>query len=192
MQGPPDDWTPGRWGPHWPHSFEPPQQPANTQGSGRGLAALAAGALLLVGYLVAKAIEALTRALRIFVSYDYDNDRHYRHLLSAWSANPRFSFSFEDHSTPKINSEQAARIKAAITVKMKAADCLLVIVGRDTHKSRWVAWEIEKAKELGLALVAVKIERAHRTPPALAGAGAKWAYSFSEAAIAKAVTAANS
>lgn len=137
-------------------------------------------------------VGAITRDLRIFVSYDYDRDRAYRHLLSAWSANRRFSFSFEDHSTPKINSEQAARIKAAITAKMKAADCLLVIVGRDTHRSHWVTWEIEKAKELGLALVAVKVKRAHRTPPALIGAGAKWAYSFTEAAVAKAVAAANS
>jgi len=83
---------------------------------------------------------------KIFVSYDYDNDRSYRNLLSAWDANKSFDFAFEDHSTPKINSEDAGRIKAAISATMAAANCLLVIVGKETWLSDWVGWEIERAK----------------------------------------------
>jgi len=69
------------------------------------------------------------------VSYDYDNDKRYRYLLSAWDANKQFDFEFDDHSTPYINSEDAGRIKAAIAAKMKNANCLLVIVGRMSRSS---------------------------------------------------------
>ncbi len=124
---------------------------------------------------------------RIFVSYDYDNDKHYRHLLSAWDANKSFNFTFDDHSTPLINSVDAGRIKAAISVKMAGAGCLLVIVGKQTAKSDWVAWEIAKAKELKLGLVAVKIDDQYATPAGLIGAGAKWAMSFTESSITTAV-----
>lgn len=124
---------------------------------------------------------------KIFVSYDYDNDKHYRYLLSAWDANKSFEFSFDDHSTPLINSENAARIKAAIGAKLALADCLLVIVGKETAKSPWVAWEIEKAKQLGLSLVAVKLDDQYSTPHGLYGVGAKWAMSFTEVSIANAI-----
>lgn len=125
---------------------------------------------------------------KIFVSYDNDNDKHYRYLLSAWDANKEFDFTFEDHSTPEIKSVVAGRIKAAISAKMRNANCLLVIVGKDTATCEWVTWEIEKAKELGLGLVGVKIDDQYPSPLALLGAGASWAMSFTESSIASAVS----
>lgn len=124
---------------------------------------------------------------KIFVSYDYDNDKKHRYLLSAWDANEAFDFRFDDHSTPKINSENAGRIKAAIAAKMANAECLLVIVGQYTASSEWVAWEIEKAKELGLSLIGVKIRPSYTSPPGLLNAGASWAMSFTDAGVTAAV-----
>jgi MTH538 TIR-like domain (DUF1863). len=125
---------------------------------------------------------------KIFISYDYDNDKHYRRLLSAWDANMNFDFEFDDHSTPYINSEDAGRIKAAISRRMAGADCLLVIVGEETSKSAWVQWEIEKAKELGLSLVGVKIASNYTTPSALLNAGASWARAFDRDPIVTAIS----
>jgi hypothetical protein len=124
---------------------------------------------------------------KVFVSYDYDNDRNYRNLLSAWDANKAFDFSFDDHSTPKINSENAGRIKAAIGLKMASAECLLVIVGQYTASSVWVDWEIEKAKELELSLIGVKISSSYTSPAGLLNAGATWAMSFTDAGVTTAV-----
>lgn len=126
-------------------------------------------------------------ATKVFVSYDYENDRNYRNLLSAWHSNPRFQFTWDDHSTPKINSEAAGPIKAAIARKMAGADCLLAIVGAETADSSWVAWEIEKAKELGLCLVGVKLAKSNVSPAGLLGVGTHWATSFTEDAIASAL-----
>jgi hypothetical protein len=124
---------------------------------------------------------------KVFVSYDYDNDRHYRYLLSAWHANSGFDFEWEDHSTPLINSDAAGPIKAAITRRLLAADCLLIIVGKHTATSTWVAWEIEKAVELGLSLVGVKIDRSSTSPPGLLGVGATWAHAFDRDSIVAAL-----
>jgi hypothetical protein len=128
-------------------------------------------------------------AHKVFVSYDYDNDKHYRYLLSAWDANTAFDFEFADHSTPYIDSQDAGRIKAAISVKLTGADCLLVIVGQHTASSDWVAWEIARAAELGLSLVGVKIDRAYVSPAGLTGSGAAWAYAFDRDPIVKALAA---
>lgn len=125
---------------------------------------------------------------KIFISYDYDNDKNYKNLLKAWDANGTFDFSFHDHSADvSINSTNATAIKRAISAKINNATYFLCIIGKKTHKSSWVKWEIEKAKELKKKLVAVKIDSANTTPPELLNAGASWAMSFTEDSITKAI-----
>jgi len=126
---------------------------------------------------------------KVFVSYDYDNDKSYKNLLAAWDANATFDFTWDDHSTPKINSTDASYVKSAIGDKMKKAECLLVIVGKETYKSDWVDWEIKKAKDLGLSLVGVKIDKSYTSPAALLNCGASWALSFTQDAVVKALDA---
>src|SRR5689334_20398325 len=95
---------------------------------------------------------------RIFISYDYENDRHYRNLLSAWNKNDEFDFEFYDGSLNiAVDSENAAYIKSVIKPKILRSTHLLCIVGQYTHNSEWVDWEIEKAVEAGKKLIGVKI-----------------------------------
>lgn len=130
-------------------------------------------------------------AKKIFISYDYDNDKHYKNLLKAWDANGTFDFSFDDHSADvSINSTDAAAIKRAISAKINNATYFLCIVGAKTHNSSWVKWEIEKAVELNKKIVAVKTSSTNATPSALLGVGAKWAMSFTEPSIVSAINGA--
>lgn len=125
---------------------------------------------------------------KIFISYDYDNDRHYKNMLLAWDKNEEFDFAFSDHSADvSIQSTSADAIKRAISVKINSATHFLCLVGATTSNSRWVAWEIEKAKELKKKLVAVKITSGNTTPTGLLNAGASWAMSFTFDAIKKAI-----
>ena len=125
---------------------------------------------------------------KIFVSYDYDNDRQYKYMLLAWDKNSDFDFGFSDQSADvSIQSTDGAAIKRAISAKINAATYCLCLVGKNTNKSSWVAWEIEKAKELKKRLVAVKIKASNPTPGGLLGAGAAWAMSFTFDAIKKAI-----
>jgi len=91
---------------------------------------------------------------KVFVSYDYDNDKHYKNLLLAWDANKQFDFYLYDQSVDvSVNSTDAAAIKRVISARINASTYFLCIVGKRTHKSGWVAWEIDKAVELGKKLL---------------------------------------
>jgi hypothetical protein len=125
---------------------------------------------------------------KVFISYDYDKDKHYKNLLLAWDANKLFDFSIHDHSADvSVNSIDATAIKRTISRYINEATYFLIIVGEKTHKSAWVKWEIEKAVELGKRIVAVKTDRENTSPAALLGIGASWAMSFTYDAISKAI-----
>lgn len=130
---------------------------------------------------------------KVFVSYDHSEDAHYKYLLEAWDANPAFDFEFDNRSpNVAIDSISASTIKSALTTKMKEADYLLVIVGAKTSSSKWVTWEIERAKQydVKLKLAAVKIKRDNVTPSGLLGVGTSWAYSFSRDSVIAALNSA--
>lgn len=125
---------------------------------------------------------------KVFISYDYDNDKHYKNLLLAWDANKEFDFSFYDQSVDvSVDSTYAAAIKGVISARINNSTYFLCIVGKQTHKSIWIAWEIGKAVELKKKIVAVKTARDNHTPVGLYGVGAKWAMSFSFDSIKTAI-----
>lgn len=125
---------------------------------------------------------------KVFISYDYDNDKNYKNLLVAWDKNKLFDFSFYDASVDvSVDSDDAAVIKRVISARISVSTYFLCLVGKHTHKSGWVAWEIEKAVELKKKMVAVKIAKENKSPSALLGVGAKWALSFTLESIKKAI-----
>lgn len=125
---------------------------------------------------------------KIFVSYDYDNDKNYKNLLLAWDANKKFDFSMYDHSVDvSVDSTNAAAIKRVISARINESTYFLCIVGSKTHKSSWVAWEIAKAVELKKKIVAVKIDSSYTSPAGLLGVGASWAMSFTFDSISNAI-----
>jgi len=118
---------------------------------------------------------------KVFVSYDHSEDAHYKRLLQAWDANPDFDFEFDSRGPDvAIDSSDAAVVKAALTVRMKSATHLLVLVGAKSSKSNWMAWEIDRAKQsdVKLKLAAVKLSKDNETPTALLNVGTSWATSF--------------
>ena len=134
---------------------------------------------------------------KVFVSFDYENDKHYKFLLQAWDANPNFDFSFSDLSSQEINSWSISRIKAALTAKINQATYTLVIVGAEANKKHkdsyeigyknWLNFEVARSKQNGNKLVGVKINSNYSSPEELLGSGASWANSFSESAILNAL-----
>lgn len=134
---------------------------------------------------------------KVFVSFDYDNDKHYKYLLQAWDANPDFDFVFSDVTTGEIDSNNVGRIKAAITAKINSATHTLVIVGKEANKTHrhsrligfknWINFEIYQSKLNRNKIVAVKIDRSYESPEELLGLGASWAMSFTQDAIIKAL-----
>ncbi len=125
---------------------------------------------------------------KVFISYDYDNDKHYKNLLLAWDANKEFDFSLYDQSVDvSVDSTDAAAIKRVISARINNSTYFLCIVGKHTHKSGWVAWEIKKAVELKKKIVAVKTAKDNESPSEILGVGAEWALSFTFESIKNAI-----
>jgi hypothetical protein len=134
---------------------------------------------------------------KVFVSFDYENDKHYKFLLEDWDANPDFDFYFSDLSSQEINSWDIPTIKSALTRRINQATYTLVIVGKyanTQHKDykeigykNWLNFEIARSKANKNKLVAIKIDKEYTSPDELLNSGASWAMSFTKDAIVKAL-----
>lgn len=134
---------------------------------------------------------------KICISFDWHNDRNYRHMMSAWIANPNNLIDFLDLTPGAIDTNDVARVKGVLTTQIRDATHTLVLVGahaNTTHKDtakigvrNWIWWEIEQSKTEGNGLIAVKLKSDNPTPDPLLNSGAKWAMSFTQDAIFKAI-----
>jgi hypothetical protein len=139
----------------------------------------------------------LRSAKKICLSFDDDNDRHYRDLLSVLVAFPGPDLDFEDLTPGAIDPNRVDRVKGVLTTQIRAATHMLVLVGayaNATHKDsqligtrNWQWWEIDQAKVEGKRLIAVKIRYPNPTPDPLLNAGAKWAMSYTVESIRTAI-----
>ncbi len=141
--------------------------------------------LLGIGGIGALVMSAFGSKKRIFISFDFDHDRHYRYLLDALKENSRSEIDYEDVTPDEIQSTSVATIKAGLLAKLQRSTHALVIVGSyansydprsaEIGQRNWQWWEIVKAKEQGKGLIAVKIEKANDPPEPLMSAKATWA-----------------
>lgn len=134
---------------------------------------------------------------KVFVSFDYDNDKHYKFLLEAWDANPNFDFEFSDLSSNEIKSWSIPKIKSALTTKINEADYTLVIVGEEANEGHidsiqigyknWLNFEIAQSKSNSNKLVGVKLASTNQSPEELLNSGVSWAMSFTQEKIIEAL-----
>jgi hypothetical protein len=114
--------------------------------------------------------------LKTYICYDYDNDSHYKDSLSKWKYDAEIDFSFYEMTrNVSVESDDAEEIKRIILERIGEATYFLCLIGRQTYTNDWVAWEIEKAVELGKRLVIVQILPEYSPPDAILNVGASWA-----------------
>lgn len=136
-------------------------------------------------------------AKKVFVSFDYENDRQYKYLLEAWNANPNFEFVFSDVTPTEINSNNIGQIKAGLTTKIMLATHTFVIVGKEANKvhkdsrlighRNWINFEIYQSKLYGKKLAAVKLSPYFEEPEEFRFLYVSWALGFTEDAIIRAL-----
>lgn len=132
--------------------------------------------------------KLFTAKKKVFVSYYYDADKHYKRLLTAWGANDKFELEFEDISTDvSIKSDNEAYIKRVIADKIKECDVFIVLIGKKSYRRDWISWEITKAKEHSKKIVAIKEKRSYASPEELLSSGTEWVYGFEEKKIRAAI-----
>jgi hypothetical protein len=93
-------------------------------------------------------------AANVFVSYDHD-DQQQVGAFKLLKNNPSHPLDFQDHSlkvavagpsgkplTYPPSDARSKPVRDAIEKRFARASKLVVLIGDDTHKSEWVAWEI--------------------------------------------------
>ena len=101
------------------------------------------------GALIAKAANWLSsndgvKKKKVFVSFDFDNDRQLKHLLIGQSKHPSASFSVADWSLKEAAPEHNWQSKARNAIQR--SDLVVVLVGRHTHRAPGVLAEVEMAR----------------------------------------------
>jgi len=125
---------------------------------------------------------------KVFVGYDYDNDKAARDRLLKWDANKEFDFSSYDQSPGiAVDSPGAAAIKQDLAARIGDANYFLYIVGKESYRSGWLAWEVRKAVELKKKLVAAKTDSINNSPASLQGIRASWSTMFNFDSIKQAI-----
>jgi len=97
--------------------------------------------------------DASQEMKRVFVSFDFDNDRGLKDLIIGQSRHSDSPFNIFDHSlkeaAPKLNWEDKAR------TAIRRSDVVLVLLGEDTYRAGGVLKEVGIAREDGIHLVQV-------------------------------------
>ena len=123
-----------------------------------------AGGGALVGYLVDKlTVDEPDSKTRVFVSFDFDNDRALKDFVIGQAKLEDSPFSVVDCSlkeaAPTKTWEEHAR-KA-----IKTADLVLVIVGRQTYRASGVLKEVAMARAAGVRIVQMVGYKTGTCPP---------------------------
>ena len=134
---------------------------------------------------------------KVFVSFDYENDRLYKQALDMWDANKRFDFTFQSHTPNEIQSENIGRIKAVLTSKVKDATHVVVLVGRYANQihpdtkligfRNWINFEVYQARLYKKKIVCVMLAPTNTLPEWLRGPAATIVSSFNEKDIIEAL-----
>jgi MTH538 TIR-like domain (DUF1863) len=74
-----------------------------------------------------------------------------------------FDFEFDQRSPNiPIDSTDASVIQASLTKKMKESEYILVIIGEKSCTSKWMKWEIDRAKQQDTNLKFASVKNENR------------------------------
>lgn len=100
---------------------------------------------------------------KTYLCFDGDNDIHYYRLMCAWKANNNDFFrAFNFYDAHEINyardSSSEYTIKTKLLERLRNSSKFVVLVGDHTrYLTKFVRWEIEKAIELNIPIIAVNL-----------------------------------
>ncbi len=95
----------------------------------------------------------MARNTRVFVSFDFDNDKILKEFIIGQSKHSDSPFFVDDHSLKEAAPEKSWKDKARAAIKR--SDIVLVMVGSKTHKAPGVLAEVSMAREEGKPIVQV-------------------------------------
>lgn len=115
-------------------------------------AALVGGASYLLGKNIIGETVMFTKR-RVFVSFDFDEDRALKDFIIQQARNPDSPFNVIDHSLKEAAPERSWKDKARSAIKR--SDIVLVMVGPKTYRAPGVLAEVSMAREERIPIVQV-------------------------------------
>lgn len=111
---------------------------------------------------------------KTYICFDGDTDMSYYRLMTAWHANERFSFEFQnahDLNTARDSSQEES-IKRQLRERFANSKDFIVLIGERTRfLTKFVQWEMEVALRLDLPIIGVNLNGSRgqddRCPPAI-------------------------
>lgn len=99
---------------------------------------------------------------RVFLSFDYDDVAQVNGLRGVIQ-NPNHDLEAYDESVREpIESKNAGRIKSVIGEKIKRSSVTVCLIGKTTHQSKWVHWELEESARQGNTIIAMALKGVNR------------------------------
>ncbi len=111
---------------------------------------------------------------KTYICFDGDTDMSYYRMMTAWHANQKFSFEFQnahDLNTARDSSQEES-IKRQLRERFANSKELIVLIGERTKLlTKFVRWEMEVALRLDLPIIGVNLNgskhRDERCPSAI-------------------------
>lgn len=111
---------------------------------------------------------------RVYVSFDYDNDKELKDFVVGQSRLPQSPFEVVDCSIKEaVSGDWTAEAKRRI----RSVDVVLVVVGENTHRAQGVLIEVKLAIENNKRVAQI-IGRRDSTPKPVTGAGRLYRWSW--------------
>ena len=112
---------------------------------------------------------------KVFVSFDGDSDIHYYRLMRAWKQNDNSPFNFFDaHDiNTALDTSLESTIKRRLAERLANTKVVVSLIGEKTrYLYRFVRWELERARDLGLPIIGVNLnglrnQDSDRCPPVI-------------------------
>lgn len=97
-------------------------------------------------------------ARRIFIAHRGEDKNQVKgFILLRWNENVDFTF-FDRSLVDQVKSDDENYIKRCIREKMKGTSVTVVLIGKNTHKSKWVRWEVEESIDRDNGLLGIKLK----------------------------------
>jgi hypothetical protein len=108
----------------------------------------------LVGHSLRNTIgSAGMKKKRVFISFDFDNDRALRDFMLGQAKLPDSPFDIVDHSLKEAAPQNDWEVKAQAAIAR--SDLVVVMVGAFTHRAQGVLKEIAMARSAGISIVQI-------------------------------------
>jgi len=98
-------------------------------------------------------LESDAMPKRVFVSFDFDNDRQLKDFIIGQSRLADSPFQVIDHSLKEAAPERDWERKAETAIAR--SDIVVVMVGQHTHRAPGVLKEVEMARKRGIQIVQI-------------------------------------